>query len=109
MSNFASRTHEPITSARTTRVLALFSLLASLGCYQYTSFAVLDAALPTFENQPIAEVVRYLGYPTTERVLLGKKIYGHKHLSKKANEEMLLVAVKTHLDNLCMIKDNFLP
>ena len=55
--------------------LILLAIVASTGCYSMTSFAVLDQALPTFEGRPVSDVVRYLGYPTSERTTMGKKIY----------------------------------
>ncbi len=55
--------------------LILLAIVASTGCYRMTSFAVLDQALPTLEGRPISDVVLYLGYPTSERTMMGKKIY----------------------------------
>lgn len=57
------------------RILLLLLVPAISGCYSMTSFAKLDRALPTFEGRPVAEVVQYLGYPSSERTTMGKKIY----------------------------------
>lgn len=56
-------------------LLVLAAALSLTGCYSMTSFAKLDRALPTFQGRPVADVVNYLGYPSSERTTMGKKIY----------------------------------
>jgi hypothetical protein len=55
------------------QAIRLIAVMVLTGCA--TSFSVLDATLPTLKGREIGEAVRYLGVPSQEYEIVGKKVY----------------------------------